>query len=97
MNLATRIYLACIDSSLFAMGQVNERRDQDVQRRARNADHDAHRHARKQRMDAEQHVEDMKVIEVRRHTETREALADRRAGQEALRAWQGGSDDRRER
>lgn len=97
MNLATRIYLACIDSSIVQMGLDTFRVQQDVQRRARNADHDARHQARKQRLDEEQHGEDMRVIEARRRVETHHELADRRAGQEALQAWRAGSDDRRER
>jgi hypothetical protein len=97
MNLGPQIDEESIWMSFWRRHRTQVAIREDLVRRERNRRDEEVDDAHKRQVLAEQHVEDMKVIEARRQTETHQVLADRRTGQEALRAWQGGSDDRRER
>ena len=93
MSKATRIYLQSIDDGLAWFGRLLQGQQAAIARQT----HMRFEKERQRAENEEEHQHAMKVIEVRRVDLQRQDLADRRAGQEALRAWQGGSDDRRER
>jgi len=97
MNPATRIYLQSIDQGLAWFGQVIHRQQAAIARQAHDRQEEDRRYARKRARDAEEHQHTMKVIEARRVALQHQDLADRRAGQEALRAWREAPHDRRDR
>jgi len=98
MTAATRINLQSIDDGLAWFGRLLLQRQQAaITHQSHKRHEEARRSARQSELDAEEHQHTMKVIEARQAALQRQDLADRRAGQEALRAWREAPNDRRDR
>jgi len=97
MTAATRINLQSIDDGLAWFGRLLQGQQAAIARQTHKRFEEARQSARQSELDAEEHQATMKVIEARQAALQRQDLADRRAGQEALRAWREAPHDRRDR
>jgi len=96
MSIANDIDNESIWMSFWRRHRTQVANREDLIRRDRNRRDEEEDGDHERQMLAEQHEQDMKVIAEKKQVETRQALADRRAGQDALQAWRAGLNDRRD-
>ena len=96
MNLGSLIDEESIWMSFWRRGQNNQRVREDLVRRQRNRLDEDDEDERERVAVAEDHARIMMQVKARNAALSKQAVADRRAEQEALTAWREGSNDRRD-